>query len=908
MKQYKLIRSVSTTGFVLAFSIMIAANVYITIQLRDFIADNQMVTNIRKVEDRIEELFSLMIDIENVHRGYVITGQEKFLQSYKIALLHGGGAIRQVGQLRQLTRNDPWQQRQINTLELFVAKKLSFMQRVVDLRRNEGFQATQALILTDVGRQTMEVIHRILVEMQNREELLLRQNTEDVAAGFQNILWIMISSTGFSFFVLFLSFIIINREVRSRIRSEEALREANSELDYRVEERTAELFRTTEKLKSELEKTHKNELQIAFLNRVYATLGQINQTIVRVKSKSELFVTICHIAVEYGKFGLAWIGEFDHETGLVMPTVVYGAEKSALPFTAINIRQEPFKNGIISSAVETRKVVSCENIQTDPSMHQWLDMSIAGGFHSAAALPIQLNGVVVSVLNLYATEVDFFSEAEIRLLEEMAMDVSFAVDTIQLNADNKLAVESLKVSEKQFRSMFEDHSAIMILFDPETGYIVEANHSAVKFYGWPIEEFRKIRIQQINTLSPEKVQLAIKQIISGEKNHFILRNRRADGSIRDVEVYCNPVETMGKVLLNMVVYDITDRLHYEITNAFNLSLILMEATHSIEELLQTTVDEAERLTESTIGFFHVLSEDDETKHSMQVWSSNTIKQRRKTNDGMRHAPGLWAEAVHERKAVIHNNFAATEQRQGMPEGHAEVRSELVVPVLRNDKVVGILGVGNKFGNYDENDIKWLGILADIAWNIVAKKIAEDEQQIIQAQKYAMENLAMHDSLTGLPNRRLLSDRMGQVMAQSRRNMTMAALMVFDLDKFKFVNDSFGHGVGDSLLQEVAIRTLRTMKRSADSVARLGGDEFVVLLPQIATMENAVASAEKIVHAIKEPFEVEGHPINIACSIGIAIYPDNGQNELTLMKHADDAMYHSKDKGGNCFTVYGGEPS
>ena len=907
MKQHKLIRSVSATGFALAFVIMISANVYMTVQLRAFIAGNQMVTDIHKVEDRIEELFSLIIDIENGPRGYVITGQEKFLQNYNSSLLHGGGIIRHVEELRQLTRNDPWQQRRIDTLEPFVAKKLSFMQRVVDLRRNAGFQAAQAFILTDVGRQTMKTIHQILVEMQNREELLLRQHTDEVALSFENILATMTFSTALSFFLLLMSFILLNREVTSRVQAEEALREANSELDNRVEKRTAELFNTAEKLMRELEKTRINEREIAFLNRVYATLGQVNQTIVRTKSKAELFQTISRVAVEYGKFGLAWIGELDRETGLVTPTVVYGAQESALPLTAINIRQEPFKNGIISSAVETGKVVSCKNIQTDPAMHQWLDLAIAGGFHSAASLPIWLNGAVVSLLNLYAAEVEFFSKEEMRLLEEMAMDLSFALEAIQLNANNQQVQESLRLSEKQFRSMFEDHSAIMILFDPDTGYIVEANHAAVKFYGWPIEKFRQTRIQQINTLSPEKVQLAIKQVISGENNHFIFRHRRADGSIRDVEIYSNTVETKGKLLINTVVYDITERLHYEITNAFNLSLILMEAAHSIEELLQTTVDEAERLTESSIGFFHIVAED-QTALSMQVWSTNTIKERCKTNDGLQHDPGLWLDAARERKAVIYNDYAAIKLRIGMPEGHAEVRCAVVVPILRNDKVVGILGVGNKPGNYDENDVKWLGILADIAWNIVAKKIAEDEQKLIQAQKYAMENLAMHDSLTGLPNRRLLSDRIGQVIAQSKRNKTMAALMVFDLDKFKFVNDTFGHGVGDSLLQEVAIRTLRTLQRSVDSIARIGGDEFVVLLPQIFTIANAVASAEKIVYAIKEPFEVEGHPINIACSIGIAIYPDHGQNELTWMKHADDAMYQSKGKGGNCVSVYGGEPS
>ena len=131
---------------------------------------------------------------------------------------------------------------------------------------------------------------------------------------------------------------------------------------------------------------------------------------------------------------------------------------------------------------------------------------------------------------------------------------------------------------------------------------------------------------------------------------------------------------------------------------------------------------------------------------------------------------------------------------------------------------------------------------------------------------------------------------------------MAALMIFDLDKFKPVNDTLGHGIGDLLLQQVASRTLGILKRSSDTLARLGGDEFVVLLPQIDAAANAVAIAEKILKAIEMPFEIEGHAINISCSIGIAVFPDHGMSELTLMKNADDAMYLSKSQGRNRITV------
>ena len=109
-----------------------------------------------------------------------------------------------------------------------------------------------------------------------------------------------------------------------------------------------------------------------------------------------------------------------------------------------------------------------------------------------------------------------------------------------------------------------------------------------------------------------------------------------------------------------------------------------------------------------------------------------------------------------------------------------------------------------------------------------------------------------------------------------------------------------------LLQQVATRTLKTLQRSGDSIARIGGDEFVVLLPQIAAISNAVAIAEKIQHTMNKIFDIEGHAIVISCSIGIAVFPDHGRDELTLMRHADYAMYKSKRDGKNRITIFGGE--
>ncbi|MEI7826170.1 MAG: GAF domain-containing protein, partial [Chlorobiaceae bacterium] len=513
------------------------------------------------------------------------------------------------------------------------------------------------------------------------------------------------------------------------------------------------------------------------------------------------------VAVESGKFELAWIGVLDPVSGIVTPTVEYGKVERSLPVASINIHEDPFTNDIIASAAATGKVVSCNNIQTDPAMQQWRAMAIADGFHSAASVPIRQGGTIVALLNLYAADMDMFADKEeVNLLQEIGADVSFALDTLHMTELQRQTQESLIESEKHFKEMFEEHSAIMLVINPDTGFILEANKAATEFYGWTIDEIRKLRIQEINTLSPEEIQAAIKKSQSGEKNYFLFRHRRADGSIRDIEAYSRIIAIKERSSLYTIIHDVTERNHYQVTTELHIALLEMVGSHSIEELLQLTLDKAELLTESSIGFFHFV-DDDERSLSLKALSTNTKMTLCTTvGEGLHYeldSAGVWAEAARQRKAVIHNDDAAGKERKGMPVGDAEVRREVVVPVLRGNKVVALLGVGNKSTPYDEHDIRWIGIVADIAWDIVAKKMGDDERQLLQAQKYAVEILAMHDPLTDLPNRRLLSERINLTIALCQRSNTMGALMMFDLDKFKPVNDTFGHEIGDLLLKEVS---------------------------------------------------------------------------------------------------------
>jgi diguanylate cyclase (GGDEF)-like protein/PAS domain S-box-containing protein len=171
----------------------------------------------------------------------------------------------------------------------------------------------------------------------------------------------------------------------------------------------------------------------------------------------------------------------------------------------------------------------------------------------------------------------------------------------------------------------------------------------------------------------------------------------------------------------------------------------------------------------------------------------------------------------------------------------------------------------------------------------------------------IERLAYRDTLTGLPNRRLFNDRLNIALLQAHRAGERVAVLFVDLDGFKLVNDSLGHDVGDRLLCEVAQR-LEACVRQGDTVARLGGDEFTLLLPAVARPLDLEIVADKVLAALRPPFELAGQQLFLSASMGVALYPDHGLNVETLVKNADAAMYRAKEMGRDTFRVYAREMS
>ncbi|MBE0548800.1 MAG: diguanylate cyclase [Rubrivivax sp.] len=214
---------------------------------------------------------------------------------------------------------------------------------------------------------------------------------------------------------------------------------------------------------------------------------------------------------------------------------------------------------------------------------------------------------------------------------------------------------------------------------------------------------------------------------------------------------------------------------------------------------------------------------------------------------------------------------------------------LGVPLHSEGRVIGALVLKSHAGEalYTAADTELLKFVSTQVATAIERKQAQTR----------LQHMARHDPLTDLPNRSLVQDRMATALARARRDRTGLSLLYLDLDRFKQVNDRFGHAAGDRLLQEVA-RRLDHCVRESDTVGRMGGDEFVVLLASIVSPAHAPQVAEKIRRALCQPFDVAGQALSISPSIGIAHYPEHGEDPEQLIRRADEAMYAAKQDGGN----------
>jgi PAS domain S-box-containing protein len=300
----------------------------------------------------------------------------------------------------------------------------------------------------------------------------------------------------------------------------------------------------------------------------------------------------------------------------------------------------------------------------------------------------------------------------------------------------------------------------MLLIDPDSLHIVDANNAASIYYGWSCEELRKKKISQIDTLSEQKLKAEFSNAKKGKKNHFLFKHQLQNHEVHDVQTCVVPISTEEKSLLCLIIHDITEtkRMEEEIllekARLRSILEILGSKHDSIQEFLDFALNEAIKLTNSEIGYIYYYSEKKE-QFTLNTWSNDVMKECEITEPQIVYnlkGTGLWGEAVRQRKTIIVNDFHATNPlKKGYPEGHVKLHKFMTIPIFKNNKIVAVVGVANKESDYTENDTLQLTLLMDSVWNIIGKigaenALKESEQKYRGLFESGISGVAIHKML------------------------------------------------------------------------------------------------------------------------------------------------------------------
>ncbi|MBI2312128.1 MAG: PAS domain S-box protein [Betaproteobacteria bacterium] len=412
--------------------------------------------------------------------------------------------------------------------------------------------------------------------------------------------------------------------------------------------------------------------------------------------------------------------------------------------------------------------------------------------------------------------------------------------------------DALRASEQKFRS-YIDNALDAVLVADETGRFLESNPAARALFGYSEEEFRRRSIPEVLDPDPENLEQGrqhFARVLDTGKSVGTVWNRRKDGTPMLLDI--NAVALGNNRFLGFL-RDVTAqqlaaqqiRLYARVFESSQDAIIITNPRNEIIAVNRAFTD--------ITGY----GQDEVLGRNPKLLSSGRQDQGFYIN--------LWT-AIRE---TGHWQGELWNRRKS-----GEVYPEWVTISAVKD------GRGS-ITNY-------IAIFSDIS----ERKAAEEH----------ISYLAQHDGLTGLPNRTLMQDRLKLALATANRAGDMVAVMFLDLDRFKTINDSLGHQLGDQLLIGVAER-LGDSVRVSDTVSRVGGDEFVVILPTITEVEDVALVAEKIIRNVSRPYQIETHEINTTPSIGIAIFPNDGEDMGTLIKNADTAMYHAKESGRNNYQFF-----
>ena len=449
----------------------------------------------------------------------------------------------------------------------------------------------------------------------------------------------------------------------------------------------------------------------------------------------------------------------------------------------------------------------------------------------------------------------------------------------------------LALSEQRYQHLFESNPHPTFVFDLQTLAFLAVNQAAITKYGFSSEEFQA---QKISTLHSSEVLGRLLETAQSEVSTQA-QHRNKDGTTFDVELSLRVITWAGNPAGLLLANDITERKRNEqmeterrnfletITQNQPLEESLDQLVHILESQLPGALCSILMLKPSKVCHVVASSFSKEISVGLEGFGLEEI------------ASALGRTADRQEIALI-DDFPAHCPDQKLSEWAKALSLKTCwsAPVVdARDCLLGVIAVFFRdLRPHTPQDRNRLQVAAGMA------SIAIEHRRLTDRLSYQ----AQHDALTGLPNRFLLGDRLEHAIAYANRHRSGLAVLLIDLDGFKYINDSLGHQAGDEVLVEVSHR-LRSVTRQVDTVARIGGDEFCLVSSDVRDVDDALKIAQTCLDELRKPILVAGRDYSVSASIGISCYPKHGELPELLQQHADTAMYHAKFNGKNGFQVF-----